>query len=282
MQFPFLKGKIFSTNKLLFRAVSLCFSISNHSVVGKLVMLESKEEILNIFTRLDEKEIFLELKNFFVGDIQDLRHLDVIFRRSSTSGSKLGQSFLLGSEHSLDVEPLLVVFSGLVLADSFSDVIDIIDVGTVEFTEVLLEIDWVWLADGLGLLDEVVLDILSAVQVSFVGSLVHGNLVVSLVVDSFSHVLVLLHSNNLLDVLFDELEQVDVSLFLDVLIVRVDLSLELVLDVEQLTNVFLTDFLESLVHVTFNVLFVTNLVGLWEDAGAYLLGKRRECSTWTN
>lgn len=281
MQFPFLKGKIFFTNKLLYRAVGLFFSVSNHSVVGKLVMLESKEEILNILTRLDEKEIFLELKNFFVGDIQDLRHLDMVFRRSATSGSKLGQSFLLGSEHSLDVEPLLVVFSGLVLADSFSDVIDIIDVGTVELTEELLEIDWVWLANGLGLLDQVVLDILSAVQVSFVGSLVHGDLIVSLVVDSFSHVLVLLHSHNLLDVLLDELEQVDVSLFLDVLIVRVDLSLELVLDIEQLTNVFLTDFLESLVHVTFDVLFVTNLVGLWEDASAHLLGERGEGSTWT-
>lgn len=281
MQFPFLKGKIFFTNKLLYRAVGLFISVSNHSVVGKLVMLESKEEILNILTRLDEKEIFLELKNFFVGDIQDLRHLDMVFRRSATSGSKLGQSFLLGSEHSLDVEPLLVVFSGLVLADSFSDVIDIIDVGTVELTEELLEIDWVWLANGLGLLDQVVLDILSAVQVSFVGSLVHGDLIVSLVVDSFSHVLVLLHSHNLLDVLLDELEQVDVSLFLDVLIVRVDLSLELVLDVEQLTNVFLTDFLESLVHVTFDVLFVTNLVGLWEDASAHLLGERGEGSTWT-
>ena len=247
-------------------------------------MLESKEEIFNIFSGLDEKEIFLKFKNLIIGDIKDLGHLNVVLWGGTTSGSQLGESLLLMGEHGLNLKPLFVVDSGLILTDSLGNVIETwVNVGHIEvLSKVFLEVNWVGLANGLSLLDKVILNVLSAVQISFVGLLVHCDLIVSLIVNSFSHVLVLFHSNHFLDVLLNKVEQVNVGLLLDVLIIRVDFSLELVLDVEQLTNVLLTDLLEFLIHVTFNIIVVTDLIGLWKDAGAYLLGQRREGTSGSN
>ena len=261
---------------------SLC-CLSRFSVV-KSVVLEGEEEILDIFAGLDEKQIFLELKNFFVCNIQDFLHLDRVLRRRSTSLSELGQSLLLSSEHSLDVEPLLVELSGIVLTDSFSNVIILCSgVGGIEvFSEVLLEINKIGLANRFGLLDQVVLNILSAVQIVLVGFFVHCHLVISLVVNSFSHELVLLHSDHFLDVLLDQLKQVDVGLLLNILVIGVDLSLKFIFDVEEFTDVFLTDLLQPLVHGTFHFFVVTNLVGVWENTGAHLLGERGESTSWTN
>ena len=184
-------------------------------------MLESEEKILNIFSGLNEKEIFLKLKNLIVRNIKNLGHLNVVLGGGTSSSSQLGESLLLMSEHGLDLEPLFVVDSGLILTDSLGDVIETwVNVCGVEvLSEVFLEVNWVRLADSLSLFDKVILNVLSAVQVGFVSLLIHSDLIVSLIVNSFSHVLVLLHSNHFLDILLNEVQQVNVSLLLDVLIV---------------------------------------------------------------
>jgi hypothetical protein len=84
----------------------------------------------------------------------------------------------------------------------------------VELLEVLSELLLSRLADSLCLLHEVVGHFISAIVILLIGLFVKHDLIVSLVEDSFSHVLVLFKSHHFLNVLLDDDNKIFIGLLL--------------------------------------------------------------------
>ena len=78
------------------------------------------------------------------------------------------------------------------LTDFFA--IFILEINT-ELFEVFLEILFRWVANSLGLFNEVILNFIFTVEVILIGFFIHNWLICSLIVKSFSHVFVLFKSN---------------------------------------------------------------------------------------
>ena len=84
----------------------------------------------------------------------------------------------------------------------------------VELFEILVEFLWGRLTNGFGLFHEVIGDLISAKLISCVGLLVQNHLLGILIVDSFSHVLVLFQSDHFLDKPLDNCDQLLVNFWL--------------------------------------------------------------------
>jgi len=138
-------------------------------------------------------------------NIQNFGHLGLILGRSATLSSQLRKSLLLCLECTLDFGPRLIEFSSLVLTDLLSNFffVEIITSSCIKLSVISVEVSGWRLEDNLGLLDNVVLNILFDVVVSFISSFVHYDFSTSLIEDSFSHVLIFLHSNGFTDILLN-------------------------------------------------------------------------------
>ena len=138
----------------------------------------------------------------------------------------------------------------------------------VELFEILVELLWGRLTNGLSLLHEVIGDLISAKLISSVSLLVQDHLLGILIVDSFSHVLVLFQSDHFLDIPFDNCDQLLVNFWL---ILGGPLG-ELVSLSEQFFNILLSDLSKFLIDFTFHLGFVTISVCVGIARGAYLFG----------
>jgi hypothetical protein len=110
----------------------------------------------------------------------------------------------------LDLVPSAMIILSLQKWNLGSDII-LIHVGliiNVELLKVLSKLLWGWLADGFGLLNQIVSHLISTVVIGLVSFLVENDLIVSLEIDSFSHVFVFLESHHFLDVFLNDDNQI--------------------------------------------------------------------------
>lgn len=154
----------------------------------------------------------------------------------------------------LDLDPSRVVVLRFQQRDLRGDVIlvHVCLVVDVELFEVLGELLCSRLADSLGLLDQVISHLIPAVVVHFICLFIKHDLIVSLVKDSFSHVLIFFQSHHLFNILLDDDHKVFVSLLLlgDGLLRGVVLGSspgEFVLELEELGDVLSSHFLQLFV-----------------------------------
>jgi hypothetical protein len=145
-----------------------------------------------------------------------------------------------------------------------------------------LELFSCWFANRLSLLHEVVGDLISTVVVFLIGFLVKNGLLLLLIINSFSHVLIFLKSDHLFDELFDQRDQIFISLFLLDLSSVSGPSCELVLENKQFFNILFSSTFQIFIYFWFHLLVVTVVIGLWEWVSADFLSEGDECSSWSN
>ena len=109
----------------------------------------------------------------------------------------------------LKILPLLKVSLSLVFRDSVLNILNKIAVFLDDIKvlfEVLLEIRFTWLENGFSLFHKIVLLFLLAIVIVVVSFVVENLLAFILIEDSFSHILALLKSNCLFNVLMDQFD----------------------------------------------------------------------------
>lgn len=174
--------------------------------------------------------------------VQDFRHFGLVLRGSPSGCPQLGEPLLLRSKTSLDPNPHLHVFTGLVFADSLLDIL-ILVIGSsyiIQLAKVMVEIDLIGPQNSFGLLQYIILDVGPAVIIALVGPFIKRNLSRPLVIDSLSHVLVLLEADELFNIFLEHLDQGLVSLVLDVLVFTRRPLLEIIFDLEDLIDELLS------------------------------------------
>jgi len=181
-----------------------------------------------------------------------------------------------------------VVVLGLQKGDLCRNVI-LVHVGlvvNVELLEVLGKFLGSGLADGLGLLYQVVCHFVPAVVVHLISLLVEDDLIVPLVEDSFSHVFVFFKANHLLNVLFDNDDKIFIGLLLltnSLLrgVARGGSSSKLILELEKLSDVLASYFLKFFVNLRLHLFWVSVVVSCWVDRSADFLTEGDNSTTWT-
>jgi len=175
------------------------FHILNHALQTcdyshKFVEMESKEDILDVFSGFDKELIFNILILFFLGRAF-LEEIEIINRGLSICLSNL-KGFKFLCEISFDLIEFVEETFSLSLRDFLTDFFAVftLEINTKLF-EVFLEILLRWIANSLGLFDEVIFNFTFTVHVILIGFFVHNWLISSLIVKSFSHMLVLFKSN---------------------------------------------------------------------------------------
>ena len=188
----------------------------------------------------------------------------------------------------LDLDPGRVVVLGLQEGDLCRNVI-LVHVGlivNVELLKVLGKLLGSGLADGLGLLHQVIGHFVPAVVVHLIGLLVEDDFIVPLVEDSFSHVFVFFEADHLLNVLFDN----DDKIFIGLLLLANGLlrgvvpggsSSKLILELEKLGDVLSSDFLEIFINLRLHLFWVSVVISRWVDRSADFLTKGDNSTTWT-
>jgi hypothetical protein len=188
----------------------------------------------------------------------------------------------------LDLDPGGVVVLGLQKWNLCGNVI-LVHVGlvvNVELLKVLSKLLCSWFADCFSLLYQVVGHLVPAVVVHLIGLLVEDDFIVSLVEDSFSHVLVFFESDHLLDVLLDNDDKVFIGLLLlaDALlggVVSLGSSCKLILELEKLGDVLASYFLKVFVNLRLHLFWVSIVISSWVDRSADFLTKGDKGTTWT-
>lgn len=176
------------------------------------VDFEGSENVLDIFTGLDE-EIIVDMLGLessisirlevFIG----LSQLFCIIEVSSALGILVSLFFVVILF--LKILPLLKVSLSLVFRDSVLNILNKIAVFLDDIKvlfEVLLEIRFTWLENGFSLFHKIVLLFLLAIVIVVVSFVVENLLAFILIEDSFSHILALLKSNCLFNVLMDQFD----------------------------------------------------------------------------
>jgi|TARA_B110000305_G_C19226661_1_gene533169 hypothetical protein len=169
----------------------------------------------------------------------------------------------------LNVVPGLEMLFASTLRNSLLDIMGVAAIIVdVELFEILVELLWGRLTNGFSLLHEVIGDLISAKLIFGVSLLVQDHLLGILIVDSFSHVLVLLQSDHFLDIPFDNCDELLVNFWL---ILGGSFG-ELVSLSEQFFNILLSDLSKFFIDFTFHLGFVTISVCVGIARGADLFG----------
>jgi hypothetical protein len=225
--------------------------------------LESKEDILDIFSGIDEEFIF---------NVLLLICWCSKFREESELISA-GISILLGNLKGFFLLGEFRLKLSIHSVESFSHSLwnlftDFLTVFLLEFntklSEEFIEIFLRWVANGLGLLDKVILNFSFAVDVVLVGFFVHDHLSFLLIEESFSHVFVLFQSHGLLNELLDDFYK----FFVGVLLINLSrlsfgFFLKLVFLIEKFFDVLFSDTSQIFIDLGFNLRFITKVVGVW-------------------
>ena len=225
--------------------------------------LKSKEDILDIFSGIDEEFIFNVL-------------LFVCWSRKFREESEFistGISILLGNFKGFfllgEFRLKLSVHSVESFSHSLWDLLtDFLTVFLLEFntklSEEFIEVFLRWVANSLGLLDKVILNFSFAVDVVLIGFFVHDHLSFLLIEKSFSHVLVLFQSHGFLNELLDDFDKFFVGvLFIDLSGLSFGFFLKLVFLIEKFFDVFLSDSFQIFIDLGFNLRFITKVVSMW-------------------
>ena len=241
------------------------------------------EDVFNVFTSLDEKSILEELSLILLTHVEELTDLLLILLRLLRIVLDTSKSIQLFGVIALDLEPGLMEVLSTVSIDLLSDII-VETLGIIlnsELFEIIFEFLLGRLANCLSLLHEVISDFVLAIMVSCVGSLIKDMLSLSLIEDSFSHVLVLLKSGHLLDELFDDHYKLFVSILL---IIRVSSRLfdKLILEFEELKDVILSYLLDLLLDGALKFFWVSKSIGSWVNCGTDFLSERNKSTSWSN
>ena len=172
------------------------------------VIFESNENIFNIFTSLDEEFIFNVLFTITEIWMRENFNKSLLFIGQVISSFPLFNILFVIFTSFLKVLIGIEVFKSSSLWNSFPNLVIIILVISginIEFWEVSVEIFLWWVANGFGLLDEVIVYLFTASCIILVCFLIHDMLISSLIVDSFSHVFVLLKTSHFFNKSFDNL-----------------------------------------------------------------------------
>jgi len=255
----------------------------------KFKVFKCDEKIFNIFSCFDEQLIEQVLVFLLLLHSEEY---SIVWGESFSLISLLLLEFLkllhLLSMGVLDLDPGRVVVLGLQEGDLCRNVI-LVHVGlvvNVELLEVLCKLLSSGLADGLGLLHQVVGHFIPAVVVHLIGLLVEDDFIVPLVKDSFSHVFIFFEADHLLDILLDNDDKIFIGLLLlaDSLlrgVVPGGSSSKLILELEKLGDVLASYFLEVFVNLRLHLFWVSIVVSCWVDRSADFLTERDKGTTWT-
>ena len=129
-----------------------------------------------------------------------------------------------------------------------------------------------------GLFEKIIFDYFFAGIVQSIRLFVHGVLIVSLVENSFPHVLILLHSCHFLNVFIYDFKQIFVCLFLNMSLLVVFVFVEFVFLLKKVIHVIFSQFFYLFVDFTFHLLGISKFVSQRVNTCAYLFSKSRKCA----
>ena len=248
--------------------------------VSNFLFLVEKLEYIN---PKNNKFIFNILFSFLFSNALLFIEIQLLYWSGSCWFSDF-KGFIFLLEFTLDQFVLFKVALSLSLRDLLTNffAVFIFKINT-ELGHVFIEILFRWVANSLGLFNEVIFNFKFTVEVILIGFFIHNWLICSLIVKSFSHMLVLFKSNCLCNESWDNFYE----FLIGVLLVcwscfSFNFLNKLVFVIEKFFNVIFSHLSQVFVDLGFSLRFITKSISMWVQTGAKFLGERDNTSSWSD